>query len=139
MHHAPCLPDTKATECLDDQTQRFRRNGKFEEVLANISIETIENEFIQVLSLVNNAADSDSDGEDGANVDADDEAGILFNDGGNPMIAERVWCTCQGNENEDMIQCNWNKNCKGFEWYHFECVDVDPENIPDVWICELCN
>lgn len=46
-----------------------------------------------------------------------------------------LYCLCRMPEELDevMILCD---SCES--WYHCSCVSIDPENIPDSWICASC-
>jgi hypothetical protein len=51
---------------------------------------------------------------------------------------EEVFCTCRGKETEYMLECLHEEACRGFQWYHYDCVDVEENAIPAVWICDFC-
>lgn len=42
---------------------------------------------------------------------------------------------CGEDIEEDMIGCDSRGNCVSGEWFHFTCVDLDPDDVPDVWYC----
>jgi hypothetical protein len=125
----------------------FKRNGKFEENLASMTIDTLERDLLQLfeasnISIVNANADECESEESDAEMEMNDDdlqLELSPNNAELPELIERVWCICQGEQNESMIGCDLGENCKGFEWYHFECVDIDPENIPAEFICEFCG
>lgn len=47
------------------------------------------------------------------------------------------YCFCNKPSNDDMIACD-NENCK-IKWYHYACVGVDPNKLPDSWYCPSCT
>jgi hypothetical protein len=112
-----------------------------------MTIDTLERDLLQLfeasnISIVNANADECESEESDAEMEMNDDdlqLELSPNNAELPELIERVWCICQGEQNESMIGCDLGENCKGFEWYHFECVDIDPENIPAEFICEFCG
>ena len=53
---------------------------------------------------------------------------------------EPTYCTCGRPSFGDMIKCD-NENCKGGEWFHYECVGLGPERAVRgrVWYCPTCR
>ena len=47
---------------------------------------------------------------------------------------KKVYCKCRKPSFGEMIECD---QCK--EWFHYECVDIDEDNVPEDWICEECE
>lgn len=48
------------------------------------------------------------------------------------------YCFCNNPTNGDMmIGCD-SKDCK-IVWFHCGCVGIDPNNIPDKWLCPECS
>ena len=47
---------------------------------------------------------------------------------------KKVYCKCRKPSFGEMIEC---EQCK--EWFHYECVDIDEDNVPEDWICEECE
>ena len=48
-----------------------------------------------------------------------------------------VCCPCGKDDDDFMIGCD-TKECR-FQWYHYECVGLDGETIPEGdWFCGEC-
>ena len=47
-----------------------------------------------------------------------------------------TFCICKGKDDgvRPMLQCDM---CK--DWYHFDCVDISEENVPDIYSCPICD
>ncbi|OWZ08614.1 hypothetical protein PHMEG_00018811 [Phytophthora megakarya] len=52
----------------------------------------------------------------------------------------KVYCICKGGSFGDMIACD-NKRCLDrSNWYHMNCVGLDPvEEPPEIWYCPACQ
>jgi len=50
---------------------------------------------------------------------------------------EPVYCYCKRVSFGDMIGCE-NEDCP-IEWFHYGCVGIDPDNVPDEWYCNECR
>uniref|UniRef100_A0A061R8K6 Inhibitor of growth protein 4 n=1 Tax=Tetraselmis sp. GSL018 TaxID=582737 RepID=A0A061R8K6_9CHLO len=50
---------------------------------------------------------------------------------------EPVYCYCRQVSFGDMIGCD-NEDCP-IEWFHYGCVGITPETVPDVWYCKDCQ
>ena len=56
---------------------------------------------------------------------------------GNQQIDDSIqYCFCNKPSNDDMIACD-NENCK-IKWYHYACVGIDPNKLPESWYCQSC-
>ena len=109
----------------------FRREGSFEKVLSGFDLGDLETDFITFYSelesdsdVENNELESDLDEDD---VGSHEEAAV-----------EARWCICRSLVENNTIQCDNHDNCAGFEWYHFECIGLDPDNLPDQYLCDMC-
>jgi hypothetical protein len=49
----------------------------------------------------------------------------------------KLWCTCQGLETEDMVLCD-STNC-AYLWYHMDCENVSEVNSAQPWFCRACK
>ena len=47
---------------------------------------------------------------------------------------KKVYCICRKNSFGNMIECD---ECK--EWFHYDCVGIDEDNVPEEWNCEECE
>mmetsp|Transcript_164 Transcript_164/g.438 ORF Transcript_164/g.438 Transcript_164/m.438 type:complete len:256 (+) Transcript_164:352-1119(+) len=50
---------------------------------------------------------------------------------------EPVYCYCQRVSFGEMIGCD-NEDCP-IEWFHYGCVGVSPDNVPQEWYCKDCQ
>ncbi|KAG7397405.1 hypothetical protein PHYBOEH_000759 [Phytophthora boehmeriae] len=52
----------------------------------------------------------------------------------------RLYCICKGVSFGNMIACDNKKCLDRSNWYHMECVDLDPtEDAPETWYCPSCK
>jgi hypothetical protein len=79
--------------------------------------------------------------EDSVDIDSDSLAAVVTNSDA-PLHLEsvRTYCLCNTTEDgPDFIACE-NPDCNDpDQWYHFDCVNVDANNLPDTWFCPLCE
>ena len=55
------------------------------------------------------------------------------------VVDKGIYCHCHGLANDDMIECE-GSNCKGGNWFHYDCVGLTVATIPStVWYCEPCQ
>ena len=47
---------------------------------------------------------------------------------------KKVHCICRKHSFGNMIECD---QCK--EWFHYECVNIDEDNVPEEWTCQECE
>ena len=60
---------------------------------------------------------------------------MIFHVAGNPAVS---CCSCGRQDDDCMIGCD-AEGCR-FQWFHYECVDLDGEQIPDgEWFCKKCH
>ncbi|CEG49676.1 hypothetical protein, variant 1 [Plasmopara halstedii] len=52
----------------------------------------------------------------------------------------RLYCICKGTSFGNMIACDNKKCLERSNWYHMDCVNLDPyEDAPKVWYCPACQ
>ncbi|WAR07742.1 YNG1-like protein [Mya arenaria] len=62
---------------------------------------------------------------------------VDFQDGEEEVASQQCFCKQDGNEDDDepMIKC-CNEKCPNEEWFHYECVGISEESVPDdTWYC----
>ena len=59
---------------------------------------------------------------------------------GNAEAGEsELFCHCKMPETGEMIACTGSE-CPGNNWYHFQCVGIDEESVPNGdWFCLACS